>query len=60
MVFRIMNISGCWKNKIRNLKDSLGSQFAWIDPMQRGREIAGQVVMSFSERTDNPQVLYNA
>jgi len=48
------------EDKIKILKDSLGSQFAWIDPMQRGREIAGKVVMSFSERTGNPQVLYNA
>jgi hypothetical protein len=48
------------EDKIKALKDSLGSQFTWIDPMQRGREIAGQVVMSFSERTNDPQVLYDA
>jgi len=46
--------------KIQHLKDSLGSRFSWINPMQRGREIAGKVVMSFSDRTDNPQVLYQA
>jgi hypothetical protein len=46
--------------KIQGLRDSLGSRFAWIDPMQRGREIAGRVVFSFSDRTDDPQVLYRA
>jgi hypothetical protein len=46
--------------KIQCLKDSLGSRFAWIDPMQRGREIAGRVVMSFSDRTNNPDDLYRA
>ncbi|MFC2116813.1 glycoside hydrolase domain-containing protein, partial [Bacteroidota bacterium] len=46
--------------KVQSLKDSLGSRFAWIDPMQRGREIAGQVVFNFADRTDNPQVLYHA
>ncbi len=48
------------EDKIKILKDSLGSRFTWIDPMHRGREIAGQVVMNFLDRTDNPQVLYNA
>ena len=46
--------------KIQSLKDSLGSRFLWITPMQRGREIAGRVVFSFADRTDNPQVLYQA
>jgi len=46
--------------KTRSLRDSLGSRFAWIDPMQRGREIAGRVVMSFAKRTDDPGVLYRA
>jgi hypothetical protein len=46
--------------KVQSLRDSLGARFAWIDPMQRGREIAGKVVMSFSDRTDDPQVLYQA
>ena len=46
--------------KIQSLKDSLGSRFSWIDAMQRGREIAGRVVFSFADRTDNPQVLYQA
>lgn len=45
---------------IRTLTDSLGSQFAWIDPKQRGKEIAGNVVMGFAEHTDDPQVLYKA
>ncbi len=32
--------------KIQSLKDSLGSRFSWINPMQRGREIAGRVARS--------------
>jgi len=48
------------EHKIKILKDSLGSHFTWIDPMQRGREIAGQVVKNFLDRTNNPQVLYSA
>jgi hypothetical protein len=48
------------ENKIKALKDSLGSRFAWIDPKQRGKEIASNVVMDFAEHTDDPQVLYNA
>lgn len=48
------------ENKISALKDSLGSQFSWIDPKQRSKEIAGQVVMSFLDRTNDPQVLYQA
>ena len=46
--------------KIESIRDSLGSRFAWIDPMQRGREIAGRVVMSFSDRTSNSRDLYQA
>ncbi len=48
------------EDKIRNLRDSLGSRFAWIDPKQRGKEIAGGVVKDFLEHTDDPQVLYQA
>jgi hypothetical protein len=48
------------ENKIKALRDSLGSQFAWIDPKQRGKEIAGRVVMDFAEHSDDPAVLYNA
>jgi hypothetical protein len=48
------------ENKIKTLKDSLGSRFAWIDPKQRGKEIAGNVVMGFAEHTNDPQVLYKA
>jgi hypothetical protein len=47
------------EDKVKILKDSLGSHFTWIDPIQRGREIAGQVVKNFVERTNDPQVLYN-
>jgi hypothetical protein len=48
------------ENKIKCLKDSLGSRFAWINPKQRGKEIASNVVMGFAEHTDNPDVLYQA
>jgi hypothetical protein len=48
------------ENKIKNLRDSLGSQFSWINPKQRGKEIAGFVVKGFAERTNDPQMVYNA
>jgi hypothetical protein len=48
------------ENKIRNLKDSLGSHFSWIDPTQRGREICSQVVYDFEHHTDDPEILYRA
>jgi hypothetical protein len=48
------------ENKIRILKDSLGSRFSWIDRRQRGKEIAGNVIMGFAQHTDDPQVLYKA
>jgi hypothetical protein len=48
------------ENKISTLKDSLGSRFDWIDPKHRSKEIAGRVVMSLSEHSDDPQVLYAA
>ena len=47
------------ENKVKALKDSLGSRFAWIDPKQRGKEIAGKVVMGFADHTSDPEVLYN-
>ena len=48
------------ENKIKALKDSLGSSFTWIDPKQRGKEIAGRVVMDFAEHSDDPAVMYKA
>jgi hypothetical protein len=48
------------EDKISMLRDSLGSGFLWIDPRQTGVEIAGKAVKSFSERTRDPMVLYNA
>jgi len=48
------------ESKIKALKDSLGSRFSWIDPKQRGKEIAGEVISSFAEHTDDPNVLYSA
>jgi hypothetical protein len=48
------------ENKIKGLKDSLGRMFSWIEPKQRGKEIAGEVVKSFADHPDDPSVLYNA
>jgi hypothetical protein len=48
------------ENKITTLRNSLGSRFSWIDPKQRGKEIAGRVVQGFADRTNDPQVLNNA
>jgi len=48
------------ENRICELKNSLGSRFSWIDPKQRGKEIAGRVVQGFADRTNDPQVLNNA
>jgi hypothetical protein len=48
------------ENKIKGLKDSLGSRFSWIDPRQRGMEISGQVVKGFADHSSDPQLLYGA
>ncbi len=48
------------ESKIQNLKDSLGSRFTWIDPKQRGKEIAGEVVKDLLEHTEDPWILYQA
>jgi hypothetical protein len=48
------------ENKIKGLKDSLGSKFAWIDTKQRGKEIARKVIETFDQHTDDPMVLYKA
>ncbi len=48
------------ENKIGSLKDSLGSRFNWIDPKQRGKEIASYVVKDFLDHSDDPAILYGA
>ena len=48
------------ENKVQSLKDSLGSKFTWIDPKQRGKEIAGQVVKDLLNHSSDPSVLYQA
>ncbi len=48
------------ENKVRSLRDSLGSGFSWIDPQQRGKEIATQVIQGFKEHSDDPAVLEKA
>jgi len=48
------------ENKIKRKRDSLGSKFSWIDPEQRGKEIAAKVVETFDQHTNDPQVFYRA
>ena len=48
------------ENKIKALKDSLGTKFSWIDPKQRGHEIASEVVKDFADFTYDPEVLNKA
>lgn len=48
------------ENRISQIKNSAGSRFKWIDPKQRGKEIASKVVQSFSDRSYNPEVLNRA
>ena len=48
------------EKETRHLKDSLGARFDWIDPTQRGKEIASRVVMSLRDYTKDPLVLYQA
>lgn len=48
------------EKKICDLKESLGARAAWIDPKQRGHEIASRVVMTFDQHSDDPEVLYAA
>jgi len=48
------------EDKIGHLKDSLGASFDWIDPKQRGKEIAAQVVPDLKEHTHDPDLLYKA
>ncbi len=48
------------EKKTEALKDSLGSVFKWIDPKQRSKEIAGEVVMDLLNHTHDPEVLYQA
>jgi hypothetical protein len=48
------------ENKIRTLRDSLGKRAEWMDPKQRGHEIAGRVIWSIVDHSDDPEVLYGA
>jgi hypothetical protein len=48
------------ENKVMSLKDSLGKRFSWINPKQRGKEIAGYVVQGFADQSDDPEILLNA
>jgi hypothetical protein len=48
------------EDKISKLKDSLGSKFQWIDPKQRGKEIAGHVVKDLLNHSCDPAALYTA
>jgi hypothetical protein len=48
------------EDKIRTLRDSLGSRFSWIDPKQRSKEIISQVVKGLKEHSDDPVIFYRA
>jgi len=48
------------EEKICVLKDSLGSVFSWIDPKRRSKEIAGRIVQSLANQTNDPEILYDA
>jgi hypothetical protein len=48
------------ENKIKSLRDSLGTRFSWINPKQGGKEISGNVIKGFAEHSDDPQVLYKS
>lgn len=48
------------EDKTVQLRSSMGSKFSWIDPKQRGKEIAGRVVFDFAHRTYDPSVLEQA
>jgi hypothetical protein len=48
------------ESRVSALRDSLGTHFLWIDPKQRGKEIAGNVVMALTAHTNDPAILYAA
>jgi hypothetical protein len=58
----IQDYEYCWllEDKIRGMIQPLGERFAMIEPAQRGREIAGQVIRTMSDYTRDPEVLYAA
>jgi hypothetical protein len=45
------------ENRLREMKNHLGSDAAWLDPRQRSVELCRRVVQSFYEHTRDPQVL---
>lgn len=49
-----------YEDKIKILKDSLGSRFSWINPTQRSKEIASRVVADLVRHSSDPEVLYQA
>jgi hypothetical protein len=48
------------ENLVKALKDSLGTRAEWIDPKQRGKEIASRVVINHVDHSTDPNVLYQA
>jgi hypothetical protein len=46
------------EKRIKNLRDSLGTNFSWIDPKQRGREIAGGIIRGLSSYNHDPEIFY--
>jgi Glycoside hydrolase 123, catalytic domain/Glycoside hydrolase 123 N-terminal domain len=48
------------QDKIAEIKAKVGPAAAWLDPAQRGVELAGRVIRKVNDFTDSPEVLYRA
>lgn len=48
------------EEKMREFKNDLGPEFEWIDPAQRSREIAGEIVQSLVDYKYEPETLHEA
>ena len=48
------------ENRIAEIKTRAGPGFSWIDPSQRGVELASRVIARMNVFTGNPEVLYDA
>lgn len=48
------------ESELEKLRDRLGSEFSWIDPKQRGKEICGRIIYDFAHRNYDPRALEKA
>jgi hypothetical protein len=46
------------EDRTRSIKAQAGPAFAWIEPTQRGVELAGRVIREMNDFTQKPEVLY--